>query len=171
LRVVAPSPAEATLEEIYRRYAAYVAAVVVRVTGRRGEVEDLVQDVFVEAARGLARLREPEAVKGWLATIAVRVTRRRLRLRRLRRALGLEGDFDYSQVLDRAASPADRLLLAAVYRLLDELPVTERVAFCLHQLEGEKIDDVARLTGCSSATTKRRIARAASRIREVFGDG
>jgi RNA polymerase sigma-70 factor (ECF subfamily) len=169
LRVVSDR-GPASLEELYRRYSPYVAAVVVRVTGRRTDVEDVVQDVFVEAAAGIGRLRDPGAAKGWLATVAVRLTRRRLQARRVRRLLGLDRAFDYAQVADPAASPADRLLLVSVYRLLDELPVGERLAFCLHQLEGEKIADVARLTGCSSATTKRRIARVAARLREVFGD-
>lgn len=169
LRIVDGAPG-ATLDELYRRYSPYVAAVIVRVTGRRTDVEDLVQDVFVEAAAGITRLRDPGAAKGWLATVAVRLTRRRLQSRRLRQALGLDHAFDYAQVADPGASPADRLLLASVYRLLDELPVPERLAFCLHQLEGETIDEVSRLTSCSAATAKRRIARVSTRLREVFGD-
>ena len=45
------------------------------------EVDDLVQDVFVEVLRGLKRLREPAAFKGWLAQITVRTATRRLRQR------------------------------------------------------------------------------------------
>ena len=79
LRVVPPQDDRGSLEEIYCRYAPYVAAVVLRLVGRYHEVDDLVQDVFVEAARGLDHLRNTEAIKGWLATIAVRLCRRRLR--------------------------------------------------------------------------------------------
>jgi len=172
LRVVeAPVRRGSWLEDVYRRYVPYVAAVVLRLGGRNTEVDDLVQDVFLEATRGIERLREPEAVKGWLATIAVRVCRRRLRVRRLRVLLGLDAGFDYSQLVDGAASPVDRLLLAGVYRVLDELPVEARMAFALHHLEGETLEVVARLCGCSLATAKRRVAVAHERIREVFGDG
>jgi RNA polymerase sigma-70 factor (ECF subfamily) len=170
LRLVPPEQATPPLDEVYRRYSPYVAAVVVRLTGRRAEIEDLVHDVFVEAARGLGQLREAGAVKGWLATVAVRLARRRLGRRRLMRLVGLAQAGDYGELLDPRASPHDRLLLARVYRLLDELPVDDRVAFCLHHLEGETLDEVARLTRCSCATAKRRIARAQARIREVFGD-
>ena len=159
------------LEEVYRRYAPYVAAVVLRLSGRGSEVDDLVQDVFVEAARGIERLRQPEAVKGWLATIAVRVCRRRLRLRRVKLLLGLDAGFDYSTLVDRSASPVDRILLATVYRVLDEVAVEARVAFALHHLEGETLEVVARLCGCSLATAKRRVAAAQARLGEVFGDG
>jgi RNA polymerase sigma-70 factor (ECF subfamily) len=55
--------------------------------------------------------------------------------------------------------------------VLDELPVEARMAFALHHLEGETLEVVARLCGCSLATAKRRVAVAHERIREVFGDG
>jgi RNA polymerase sigma-70 factor (ECF subfamily) len=139
--------------------------------GRNTEVDDLVQDVFVEATRGIERLRQPEAVKGWLATIAVRVCRRRLRLRRVKVLLGLDAGFDYATLVDRGASPVDRILLATVYRVLDEVAVEARVAFALHHLEGETLEAVARLCDCSLATAKRRVAAAQERLREVFGDG
>ena len=81
LRLVPEAEAPPTLDEIYRRYCRYVGAVILRLYGRPSELDDLIQDVFVEAAGALARLREPEAIRGWLATIAVRTVRRRLRMR------------------------------------------------------------------------------------------
>jgi len=159
------------LDDVYRRYCRYVAAVVLRLGGRDQEVDDLVQDVFVEAARGIGRLREADAIKGWLATIAVRQVRRRLRLRRVRRLLRL-GDRapDYGTLVDPAASPVDKLVVRAVYEVLDALPVVDRLAFSLHRIEGEGVDAVARMCGCSAATAKRRIARAQAAIEARLGD-
>ena len=158
------------LDDIYRRYCRYVGAVVLRLGGRRAEVDDLVQDVFVEAARGIRDLRAPEAVKGWLATIAVRLVRHRLRWRRLRRFLGMDQGADYTRLADGAASPVDRLLLRSVYGVLDELPVDDRMAFALHLIEGETVERIAELCGCSLATAKRRVARAQRAIEEKLGD-
>jgi len=162
------------LDEVYRRYGPYVAAVILRLTGRDADVEDLVQDVFVEAARAIESLREPEAIKGWLATIAVRTTRRTLRLRKLRGFVGLDAGADYARVMDGAAAPhtsgEDRLLLASVYQILDKLAVDDRLAFVLHHIEGEKLDTVARLCGCSCATAKRRIARVQGALEARLGD-
>ncbi len=166
LRLVEGDEVPSSLDDVYRRYCRYVAAVVLRLDGRCDEVEDLVQDVFVEAARGIRRLRDPEAVKGWLATVAVRKVRRRLRLRRLRRFLGMGCEPDAAEQIAPAASPVDRLLLLGVYRVLDEMPVEDRLAFSLHHIEGEALDRVARLCGCSLATAKRRVARAQKRLQE-----
>jgi RNA polymerase sigma-70 factor, ECF subfamily len=171
LHLVSTEGAGGRLDDVYRRYCPYVARVVLRLAGRQMDVDDIVQDVFVEATRGIRGLRDPEAVKGWLAKITVRVVRRRLHVRRLRRFLGLDAAPDYAVLADVAASPVDRLLVRAVYRVLDELPVADRLAFSLHHIEGEKLDTVARLCGCSCATAKRRIARAQRAIEEKMGDG
>jgi RNA polymerase sigma-70 factor (ECF subfamily) len=170
LRLVERREQSLSLDEIYRRYCRYVAAVILRLVGRSNEVEDLVQDVFVEAARGLGKLREPEAIKGWLATVAVRTVRRRLRLRRVKSFFGLDHDPSASDATAPAASPVDRLLLRAVYRVLDDLPVEDRLAFALHTIEGETMEVVARLCGCSFATAKRRVARARQAIEENLPD-
>ena len=160
LRLVPPRTPAGGLDDLYRRYCRYVAAVALRLDGRHSEVDDLVQEVFVQAARGIQGLRDPEAVKGWLATITVRVVRQQLRRRRMRHLFGLDESIDYAELVDRAASPLDRVLLRTVYRILDELAVEDRIAFTLHHMEGEKLEEVARLCGCSCSTAKRRIARA-----------
>jgi len=138
-----------------------VAAIGFRVLGRSEEIEDLVQDVFMDACRDQGKIRNPDAVKGWLAVCTIRRARRRLRTRLVKRMLGLEQPADYDQIADPRASPARRALLSRVYKVLDGLPVEQRLAWTLRHMEGEDLDTVARLCGCSLATAKRRIAAAA----------
>jgi RNA polymerase sigma-70 factor (ECF subfamily) len=173
LRVVpAAQPGEEplTFEQIYRRYSRYVAAVVLRLDPGVSDLEDVVQDVFLAAAGGLRRLRDPSATKAWLATTAVRMVRRRLRLRRMWRWLGIDDDDrPPAPLVDAGSSPLDRLLLGRVYRVLDDMAVDDRVAFVLHCIEGETLEDVARICRCSLATTKRRVARAQQAIDRLVG--
>ena len=75
-----------TLDGAFRRYSSYVARIGTRILGRDDdELDDLVQDVFTRAAAGLKRMTGAAEVRGWLATVTVRVAVRRLRLRRVRR--------------------------------------------------------------------------------------
>lgn len=152
------------LDEVFRRYAPYVAAIGCRLLGRDEEVDDLVSDVFVEAVRGLGQLREPGAVKGWLATVAVRLARRKLKRRRWLTLFRVDDHASYEHVADRAASPDDRIFLARVYALLDAVPVDERLPWTLHHLEGETLESAAALCECSLATVKRRIRAAHDKI-------
>ncbi len=154
---------EWTFEDLFRQYAPYVARIGHRLLGRDDEVDDLVQDVFLAAHRGLRKLRQQEAVKGWLATVAVRQARKRLRMRRVRTALYFDASStpsDYDNIADSGATPEDRTLLAQIYRQLDRIPVQQRLAWTLRHIEGETLERVAQLCRCSLATAKRRIKAA-----------
>ena len=54
---------EEHLGDLFRRYSPYVATIGIRLLGRDDELDDLVQEVFIEAYRGFHQLRSPDAVK------------------------------------------------------------------------------------------------------------
>lgn len=150
---------------LYRRYAPYVGSIAVRLLGRDGEVDDLVQDVFVEVLRGLKRLREPAAFKGWLAQITVRTATRRLRQRNLRRVLHLpEVPHEYASLAAATATPDQRALIAQVYRVLDRMPAKTRVIWILRHVLDEPLHAVAELAECSQSTVQRRLLDAQALI-------
>jgi RNA polymerase sigma-70 factor (ECF subfamily) len=156
--------AEVRFDEVFRRHAAYVGALVLKLIGRPGDVDDLVQDVFIQAHRGLSKLREPEAVRPWLRRITVRRTQRWLRKRWVRRWFG-ESDVDaHPELADPAASPEDRATLAYVYRTLESMPRDERLAWVLRFVEGETLESTAELLGSSVSTVQRRLRAAEARM-------
>lgn len=154
----------------FRRYAPYVAKIGMRILGRRDEIDDFVQDVFVQVHRHLGTLREPQALKGWIGKLAVHEATRRLKRQRLRAWLGLGSAYDYADAADASASPEQRALLSRVFAALDALGAPERVAWALRYLEGETMERVAELGGCSLSTAKRRVG-SAERALEKLGVG
>ena len=96
---------------------------------------------------------------------------RRLRWRRLRRTFGLDGGAGYDDLPDPTSSAEDRALVTRIYQLLDRLPAADRVAWILRQAQDRSPAEVARLSGCSRATAKRRIARVDEAICRELGDG
>lgn len=163
-------PAPVDIETAFRSYGRYVASIAMRIVGRKADVDDLVQDVFLDAVKGLERLRDPGAAKGWLATLTVRKAHRLLSRRRLRSHFGLDEGADYGEVVDPTASTAERAMIADLYRLLDTLPADARVAWTLRHLEGQPLEEVAALAGCSLATAKRRIAAAHEVLSKELAD-
>jgi len=179
LHDVAPRPSLAValepsltddIEDLFRCYAPYVARIGLRLLGRRDEVDDLVQDVFEAALLGLRQLRDREAVRPWLAAIAVRKARGQLRRRRLLRYLGFDRDEDYLEVADAGATPVERQLLAAVFRALDDMGADLRVAWSLRHLDGEDLQTIAELCCCSVSTIKRRVELAHALVMEKIRD-
>jgi len=100
----------------------------------------------------------------------VRTVRRRLRRQRTRRFFGLDASAGYENLVDPAASPVDRVLLATVFRLLDDMPVEDRIAFSLRYVQGETVEKVAELAGCSIATANRRIVRVLAALEKRMAD-
>jgi len=147
-------------DSVFRRFSPYVASIGLRLLGRDDELDDLVQDVFLEAHRGLSRVREPAAIKGWLARICVRRSVRRLRRRRLRAYLSLDTLTHDAELTAPGASPETSAEVSRLYQKLERLPALERVVWVLRFLEGEALDDIATLCGCSKSTVQRRLRAA-----------
>lgn len=147
----------ADFDAVFRRFAPYVATVARRILGDESEVEDIVQEVFVEAHRGLSKVREAQAVRGWLGRICVRRCVRRLRYHRLRRAFSLESAPDHAHLAAPGATPEQVALVTSVYRLLGEVGTMERVAWVLKVVDGASLDETAQLCGCSKSTVQRRL--------------
>jgi RNA polymerase sigma-70 factor, ECF subfamily len=150
-------------EALYRRHASYLLALSARLLSSRVEAEEVVQDTFVIAYARLDKLREPAAVRGWLAQIAVSMVRRRLRRARLLRVFhGDRGDGD--DTLEALAGPAllpdDRAELALLDRVFRGMRSDLRIAWMLRRVEGFELTEVADICSCSLATIKRRIAQA-----------
>ncbi|MBW2734296.1 MAG: RNA polymerase sigma factor [Deltaproteobacteria bacterium] len=159
-----------SLDDLFRRYSRYVGAIGLRLLGSRDEIDDLVQDVFLAAARGLDRLQDPAAAKAWLITITVRKAKRRLQQRRMQRWFGFDKAVDYEQLPDRMASPEERVDLVRVYAALDRLPVRQRLPWTLRHIQGERLATIAMLCECSLATAKRRISEASAAMGKVWLD-
>ena len=143
---------------VVRVFRPYVAAVVMRMVGRDDDVDDIVQDTFLRALDGLQRLEDPGKTRWYLASIAVRLTLRKLKRRRALRVFGLAEKWHPTLLSTPRATGEHRALLASVYRVLDSMSADEQVAWSLRYLEGERLEDVAQLTGVSLSTVKRRIA-------------
>ena len=170
--VVAARAAEPWAREaLFRRYAPMANGLALRLMGRDADIDDLVQDSFVAALRGLGSLKEPQAFAGWLASIVVQTAHKLLRRRRLARRLGLyrPEPIDADALVARDA-PADAVVeLRALYAVLEELPPRVRVPLVLRRVEGHSLDEVAELTGTSLATVKRAIAEGERRLEEPMG--
>lgn len=164
-----PADPKAAVEDAFRRYAPLVASLGLRITALRDEIDDFVQEVFLRATRGIGGLRHQGATKAWLVSITINVARQRLRVRKLRKLVGIDDPTEYEELVDPALSPEDKLLLQRMYRALDSMPVNQRLAWSLRHIEGERLETVALMCGCSLATAKRRIVAAQKIISEAVG--
>ena len=158
-----------TFEACFKRYHRLVATLGLRILGRRGDVDDFVQDVFLEVHRAYGSLRDPLAAKGFVRAIAVRVAVKKLRRRKLAALVGLDEPVD----IEPAGVDANQeqvALLGQVYRVLESVPAKSRVVWVLRHVEGEKLEDIAEAAGMGLSSVKRHLAVVSARLEEVLGE-
>lgn len=169
---LAPESAADSVDELVRLHSPYVAGLAYRLLGRDAEVDDVVQEVFVALLRFHASVRDPGALRGWLATTTARLCQRRMRsLASLVRRWYSSEDDEAGMALAPGASAEDHLALARVHRALASVAPSARVAWILRYVEQEQMADVARIVGCSLTTAKRRVEVAQIAVKRALRDG
>jgi RNA polymerase sigma-70 factor (ECF subfamily) len=122
----------------------------------RTDVDDLVQDVFVQAMQRLASLRDPRAFGGWLAAIARNLATDHLR--RTPRVTELPPDL--------AASSDDQTEALSVLAVIRGLPEAYRETLVLRLVEGMTGPEISARTGLTPASVRVNLHRGMKQLRE-----
>jgi len=179
----APAPAGAdraagardpdAFEAVYREHVGRVHALCLRMTGDAREAEELTQDVFVRAWERLPSFRGESALGTWLHRLAVNVVLETARGTR-RRERRVEPTSDLAALAPAAgaagAAPDERIALDMdMERAIAGLPQAVRTVFVLHDIEGYRHDEIARLTGGAVGTMRSQLHRARRLLMEALG--
>jgi RNA polymerase sigma-70 factor (ECF subfamily) len=138
-----------------------------RMAGEDDLAMDFVQEAFVRAWNRLDQFRGDAAFSTWMHSITVSVALNGLRKvdRHRKRERSLE---DAAPVAsrERTAEPGVRDRIQAA---VDDLPDIYRTVFLMHDLEGFNHGEIAEALGVAEGTSKARLSRARSKLRETLG--
>jgi RNA polymerase sigma-70 factor (ECF subfamily) len=148
------------------RYTPRLRYFLARLAGDAGAVDDLVQEVWLAALRGLPRLVAAAAFRTWLYRIARDQALGLLRRRR-RLPQALENDHLLEDDAPDNFSAEDA---AAIHRALDSLPAEQREAIVLRFIEDMTYDEIAAVTGAPVGTVRSRLHYAKRALRSQIGD-
>lgn len=161
-------------DELVRRTYGDVFKLAVRLTGNETDANDVVQDTYVRAFRGLRRFRGDAQFSTWLYRIASNCassfTARRARQRcdNLAEAEEVpETDPDHDPTLQAEAST----LRQTLERALEQLPHRLRAVVVLKHLEDLSHREIAERLGISESATKVRLHRARNTLRRLLPAG
>ena len=146
--------------ELVRRYERRVGAVLARLLSDRRDVEEALQDTFLNAWRSLDRFRSESSLFTWLYRIAVNEA-----LQRLRRRKDEVRELDEAAGLQDTVEAPDLDLRAFLSARVNALPFEYRAALVLRDVEGFSNREVADALGISVAAAKSRIHRARMQLR------
>jgi len=173
---------EAAFGEIVARYREKIFVVALRCLRNHADAEEIAQDTFIRAYRGLADFRGDASLSTWIHLIALNLSRNRYWyfFRRHRHetdsldcATGGEGksslaDLVASDIADPAREAANREFFAHVTLCMGRLSVRQREILTLRNLLEHSYEEIADILGIGMGTVKSRIARARKDLRRLL---
>jgi RNA polymerase sigma-70 factor (ECF subfamily) len=168
--------------EIVTRYRGKMFAIALSYLRNHADAEEIAQDTFIRAHRGLANFRGDSSLATWLHRIAFNLSHNRYWyfFRRHRHdSLSLDSAFsDDNQstisdlIASEAPSPAreeaNREFLTHVKACIGKLSAQQREILTLRNGLDQSYDGIAQTLGISMGTVKSRIARARENLRELL---
>ncbi len=157
---------------LVERHQRSVYGIVSRMIAGREDVDDVVQDVFVQAYRSISRFRGDSAFSTWLHSIAVNMTIRHIRKSKIRQSVSIDDPstgFENTLESSDAEAPEDAALIeerkALVRAAVDNLPEKQRTVVVLHYFEDYSCEEIAKILNCSVGTVWSRLHYACRKLR------
>jgi RNA polymerase sigma-70 factor, ECF subfamily len=166
---------EAMFEYLYRLHCRRVYALCLRMAGNATEAEDLTQETFLLLFRTIHTFRSESAFSTWLHRLAINLVLAHFRKKTLP-VVSIQGTSDPNS---ETGSPSidirtcDLLIEGSIDRInlercIQQLPVGYRTIFVLHDVQGYKHHEAAKITGCSVGASKSQLHKARTRLRELL---
>jgi len=156
--------------ELAARHKTRVFGLVSRFAGNAADLEDICQDVFIQAYFNLRQFRRESPFEHWILRIATYKCYDYLRRRKRERAtvtsvdVLLEGGYQPAAPLPRTPHPE----LERLYDAIGKLTPKERLVITLLELEDRSLQEVSRLTGWSVGNVKVRAFRARASLHKLL---
>jgi RNA polymerase sigma-70 factor (ECF subfamily) len=162
----------AAFEELVRRHAVGLHAVVARLVRDRHEAEEVTQEAFLRAWRGIGRFKGDSRFFTWLYRIGVNEAFRRTSPRSRGAAASLEEEA--IDPTDPRADPNAEVefteLRGALERAVRALDLRYRTPLILRDVEGLSTAEAAAIMGLKEAAFKSRLHRARLAVRNAVED-
>jgi RNA polymerase sigma-70 factor (ECF subfamily) len=156
-------------DELVERHSAEIFAYVWRMLRETHDAEDCLQETFLRAYRAYGRVRTGTNYRAWLYKIATNTARSHWRRKKRSEARTTEIDPDLQSgemsVADRVERKA---LLAAVARVVEELPDQQRAALIMRKYQELSYAEIAAALTCTEAAARANVYQAVRKLQATF---
>lgn len=173
---------ESAFLEIMERYREKVYVIARALLRNHADAEEITQDTFIRAHRGLVNFRGDSSLATWLHRVALNLARNRywyfFRRRRfdtlsLDHPLGDESDATFTDLVatdapDPARAAASDEFSSLIHLCLEKLPTGQKEILLLRNTPDQSYAEIAATLGITVGTVKSRIARARENVRKLM---
>lgn len=172
---------EVEFNQIYEEFKPKILNYLSRLTGQQ-EAEDIAQEVFEKASRGLKKFKGESKLSTWLFRIATNTAVDKLRSPSFRRSSEKTGIDEDTETEDRndwsgqTNTHVDQTVIRkemseCIREFIDRLPYDYKTVILLSELEGFKNKEIADILQVSLDTVKIRLHRARTMLKKELDDG
>jgi RNA polymerase sigma-70 factor (ECF subfamily) len=159
----------ATVAELYDRHHDAVRSFARRLVGDEASAEDLVHEVFLRLPDALRCYRGDAPLRTLILGMAVHIARKHIRSAARRRAALVRAAEHVAKVVSTPEQEvAQQELASALHRALDAIPIHQRVAFVLIEIEERSSVEAASIAEVPESTMRTRLLHAKRRLREIL---
>jgi RNA polymerase sigma-70 factor, ECF subfamily len=149
-------------ERLYRGHVSRVHGLARRMLGVE-DADEAAQDVFVRAWEKLGTFRGESAFGTWLHRVAINVILGKRQILGTARARFVEGE----ETVERMRAPRGHTEFHVDFdAAIERLPDGARQVFVLHDVEGFKHHEIAKMLGVTTGTSKAQLHRARMTLRK-----
>jgi RNA polymerase sigma-70 factor, ECF subfamily len=152
------------ITETWHRFAPAVILLARRALGSESEAEDVAQEVFYRVFARARTLRDPERLRSFVFSFAIRLLKTELRRKKAKAWLSFHRPETLVDLGTDRTDMESRDLLRRFYGLLDRLAPRHRLVFVLRHLESMTVEEVADRMDLSISTVKRVLVRTAGKL-------
>lgn len=155
------------LHQFYERYRRRVFSLIARIVGAQ-DAEELAQEVFLRAFRGLDKFRGDAQLSTWMYRLSVNAALSHATRAQARQKRDLGEEALLALPADEGPT-SDPKLRARLERALARLPAGYRAVLVLHDVEGLQHEEIADILGCRVGTSKSQLHKARAKMRDLLG--
>jgi len=160
--------------ELFARYSRKIFNTAYRILGEEASAEDALQETLLNIYRGIANFRGDSKISTWISRITVNVCFGMLRKGKNRQFVDIE-DESACKLPAEATPETDphvytsrkelRTMVDETFRRMSE---KQRQAVQMHDMEGNTIQEIARITRCPTGTVKSRLFYGRQEFKDIY---
>ena len=152
-------------EMLYKHFYGYAMGISLRYCPTRDDALEVTNDAFIKAFNAIKNFNNDKPFKAWLRTIIVNtaIDRRRKDLKLLQNT-----DLDSAATLSYDVTAFEQLNAQDILKMMRLLPPVQLTIFNLYEIDGYNHDEIAKMLGLSSSSSRVYLARAKEKLRNII---
>jgi len=152
-------------EVLYKRYFSFAMSVSIRYTKDRNEAMEIVNDSYMKVLENLGAYDSSKSFKAWYSRILVNTS-----IDNYRRNLKHSSSVSIDNIDKEEQEPEIDIELSVndILKIFSQIPEQYKVTFNLFEIEGYSHEEIGKLLGVTTSTSRSNLARAKKMVREIY---